>query len=388
MQKVKKLNKMNKLKITLLYILLFQMLTAFAQVDKVETNVSITDTADISILAVFPDSFPNISVLFRAETRKNEPIWDLDKSKMQVRENDEDCDVISLEQVSKNKPINIGVVFDHSGSMAYEESQLFDSTGAMLFTVSPEGYITFPIGYIAPIENAKKAVNEFVGSFNLNKDYISLIGFSHFVDTKLPLSQNIDTVKAVVEAFRAEGSTALYDAMIQSLWAIKDSNGIKVLVVLTDGNDNSSRFTWHKVVDEANKNDIPIFIIGLGDVNVDTLQAIAEQTKGQFYYTKDSKSLNGIYSLISKQVQSFYNLVYQSSNIAEADTNRRIELSFNIDSIYITPNSTKIELPKEVVAYMVKKEKERSYFVKGGIATVALISVGVLLLYFRRKNKV
>ena len=386
MQKVKKSNKMNKLKITLLYLLLFQMLTAFAQVDKVETNVSITDTADISILAVFPDSFPNISVLFRAETRKNKPIWDLDKSKMQVLENGEDCDVISLEQVSKNKPINIGVVFDHSISMRHKAYSYRNRKAIMRRSISSSESLS--IDSLIAIENAKNAVNEFVSSFNSNKDYISLIGFSDVVDVRIPLSNDIENVKSTINSLSAEGSTALYDAMLESIKSVSGANGVKVLVVITDGNDNSSRFTWHKVVDEANKNDIPIFIIGLGDVNIDTLQAIAEQTKGQFYYTKDSKSLNGIYSLISKQVQSFYNLVYQSSNIAEADTNRRIELSFNIDSIYVTPNSTKIELPKEVVAYMVKKEKERSYFVKGGIATVALISVGVLLLYYRRKNRV
>jgi len=366
--------------------LLFQLSIVYSQTSKVNTNISITDTADIVVLSVFPDSFPNVSVLFKAETRNNEPIWNLDKSRIQVKENDEDCEIISLEQVSKNKPINIGVVFDHSGSMKYSASISKDTVAIFKIITGVPDSLIFSDDYVAPIENAKKAVNEFVESFNSSKDYISLIGFSGIVDIRLPLSQDIENVKRVVNRFEADLSTALYDAMIESIELVKGANGIKVLVVLTDGNDNSSYSTWHDVVDKSVVEEIPIFIIGLGDVNIDTLQAIADLTKGQFYYTEKSESLVDIYSDISKQVQAFYSLVYSSSNFASADTSRQIELSFDIDSLYLMPNSTTMSLPDEVMTYIAKKERVRSYYIKGGIATVVLVSVGLLLLYFRRKD--
>jgi Ca-activated chloride channel family protein len=370
----------------LFFILLCQITNVHSQTNEVNTSISISDTADIVVLSVFPDSFPNVSVLFKAETRNNEPIWNLEKSKMLVKEDDESCNIISLEQVSKNKPINIGVVFDHSGSMQISDSISKDTLAMLRLMYGAPFSLIFPDNYVAPIDNAKKAVNEFVESFNSNKDYISLIGFSSVVDTRLPLSQDIANVKSVINSFKAERSTALYDAMMESIESVSDANGIKVLVVLTDGNDNSSNSTWHDVVKEASKDEIPIFIIGLGDVNVDTLQAIADSTKGQFYYTEKSESLASIYSDISKQVQAFYSLVYRSPNLAAADTSRQIELSFEIDSLYLMPNSTKMELPEEVITYMAKKERERSYYIKGGVAAVVVVSIGVLLLYFRRKS--
>ena len=370
----------------LFFLILCQISFAHSQTNNVNASVTIIDTADIVVLSVFPDSFPNVSVLFKAETRSNEPIWNLDKSKMQVKEDDEDCDIISLEQVSKNKPINIGVVFDHSGSMQVSDSISKDTLAMMKLMYGLPYSLIFPDNYVPPIDNAKEAVNEFIESFNYSKDYISLIGFSSVVDARLPLSQDIENVKSVINSFKATRSTALYDAMIESIESVRDANGIKVLVVLTDGNDNSSSNTWYEVVKEASKEEIPIFIIGLGDVNIDTLQAIADSTKGQFYYTEKSESLTSIYSDISKQVQAFYSLVYRSPNFASADSSRQIELLFEIDSLYLMPNSTKMDLPVEVLTYIAKKERERSYNIKGSIAAVVVVSIGVLLLYFRRRE--
>ena len=52
-----------------------------AQPQKVKGQVASTDTADLSILNVYPSTFPDVSVVFRAETRKGEPVWNLSKEK-------------------------------------------------------------------------------------------------------------------------------------------------------------------------------------------------------------------------------------------------------------------------------------------------------------------
>ena len=185
----------------------------------------------------------------------------------------------------------------------------------------------------------------------------------------------------------ADFSTALYDAMITSIDEIKKANGVKVLVVLTDGQDNSSKSKWNDVVDKANKENIPIYIIGLGDVNIDTLTLIAKSTKGKFYFTQSSNSLNTVYAEISKQVQAFYNLVYSSTNFSSADSTRQIELSFDIDSIYLVTNAASSNFPTEVVEFVAKKEREKQYLLYGGIALAVLIVAGTLLFYFQRRKR-
>src|SRR6185503_3521188 len=113
---------------------------------------------------------------------------------------------------------------------------------------------------------------------------ISVVGFSRTVDVKLPITQDRKRINSVVDSLQPILSTALYDGMIAGIDEIKRSEGIKVLIVLTDGYDNQSKSTWTDVVEKANKENIPVYIIGLGDVNKDTLQAIATKAKGKFYF--------------------------------------------------------------------------------------------------------
>ena len=372
-------------KTTIILISITFSLWTFGQTDKVKGELSTIDTADLTILNIYPDSFPNVSLVFKAETRKGEPVWNLTKEKMQVTENSQNCDVLAVEQISKNKAINLGIVIDHSGSMIQDVSQLYDKDGNPLFSYDAYNNLILPKSYITPIDNAKKAVKNFVSSFDSKKDFISIIGFSRTVDRELPLTQNITAINAIVDSMQADFSTALYDAMQAGIDQIKDADGVKVLVVLTDGQDNSSLSQWNDVVGKANREDIPIYLIGLGDVNQDIMEQIAESTNGKFYYT-ESSSLNTVYAEISKQVQAFYNLVYRSPNFSSADSTRQIELSFDIDSVFLLKKPSTLKLPTEVIAFLKEKEQKKKYLLNGGIASAILIAAGVILFYYRRKK--
>ena len=374
-------------KILAAFFLLFSCGVLFGQHEKAKGTVTTKDTANLSILNIYPELFPDISVVFKAEKSNGEPVWNLTKDKMIVNENKQHCDVVSLEQVSKNKPINIGIVIDHSGSMQMDDSQLYNKKMEPLYFYDGNLNLILPKGYISPIDNAKMAVKDFVRSFNSGKDFISVVGFSSIVDKRLPLTQDTFKIKNTVDSMKAESATALYDAILTSIDEVKKSEGIKVLVVLTDGQDNYSKKGWIDVVEKANKERIPIFIIGLGDVNKDTLEMISKSTKGRFYYTQTAKALSTIYAEISKQVQAFYNLVYSSPNFSLADTKRQIELSFDIDSIYLVTEPSTLNIPTEVVTLIAGKEKQRTYMIYGGVGMVILISIGTLLFYYNRKKK-
>jgi Ca-activated chloride channel family protein len=353
----------------------------------VKGHVSTTDTADLTILNVFPDSFPNVSVIFKAETRKGEPVWNLSKDKMLVKENEDIGKVVSLEPISKNKALNLGIVIDHSGSMSMDFSKLYDKAGNPTYSFDAYGNMVYPKGYTAPIDNAKSAVKHFVKGFNFQKDLISIIGFSATVDKRLSLTQDLKRIDTTINGMQADFSTAFYDAMIAGLDEVKKGEGLKVLIALTDGQDNSSKSGWRDVVEHANSLDIPIYVIGLGDVQKDTLQQISKLTKGSFFFTESSNSLDEVYSRIRKQVQAFYELVYESPNISSADSTRKIQLSFDADSLYLVTNAAESKFPVEVLTLLEKKQKQREYILyAGGIGTVALISAGSLLIYFRRRK--
>lgn len=372
-----------------LFIFLLSILfsvAVLAQSEKVKGTLSSRDTADLTILNIYPESFPELSVVFRAEKKNGEPVWNLTKQKMLVKENDQSCKVISLEQISQSKPIYLGIVIDHSGSMMQDQAQLFDKNGKPLFSMDANNQVLLPQSYVAPIEHAKSAVKDFVASFNAEKDYISITGFSSSVDKKLALTQNTATINAVVDSMQADESTALYDAMLSSIGEVTRAKGIRVLVVLTDGQDNFSKSSSSDVVRKAQEESVPIYLIGLGDVNKEVLSSIADSTKGKFYYTGSSVSLRNIYADVSKQVQAYYNLVYASPNFSSADNTREIELSFDVDSMVLISHAASSDFPIEVVEFMAQKETEKDYFLFGGIATVFLVAGGTLLFSYKRKR--
>jgi Ca-activated chloride channel family protein len=345
------------------------------QPEKVKGKVSSIDTADLSILNIYPATFPDVSVVFRAETRKGEPVWNLTKEKMRVTENGRSCDVISLEQLSANKSISIGIVFDHSGSM-----EIGNTSTIIVNSVSTTQYTS-------PIDSAKKAVKNFIKSFNVKKDAIGVIGFSDSVDVRLPATQDIKKLNSTIDSMRPTSSTALYDAMITGIEEIKKTEGIKVLVALTDGQDNLSKSTWQEVAKKAIQENIPVYIVGLGDVNKKTLQSIAKEAKGRCYFTESSSSLDMIYAEISKHIQAFYDLSYRSENFSSADSARSIDLSFDVDSIYLVTAPSSVILPTEVVETLAKKENRREYLLYGGIGIVALVVTGLLTYRFTRNRK-
>ncbi len=375
-----------------LLLTLLNFVTVQGQENNIKGAISTVDSASLTILNLYPDSFPNVSVVFKAETKDGKPIWDLTKERMKATENDYECEVVSLEQVSKNRPINLGVVIDHSGSMEWDESQFYDSKGKPLFSYTANWDIIYPKGYVPPIESAKSAIKEFIKSFNFQKDYISVIGFSTRVDKRLPLTQNVTEINSIVDEMKADSATALYDAIIAGIEEMVDHEGVNVLVALTDGHDNSSISKWSDVIEKANAHEIPIYMVGLGNVNADTLRVIADSTKGKFYHVKSSKSLGEIYTQISMQVQAFYDLIYRSENFSSSDTIRNVRLSFDLDNSHNVADSLGFDLPYEVVTYLKQKEeeikREKEYRLYGGtVGIITLIAAGTLLLHFRRRKK-
>lgn len=361
---------MNKIITTLVITFLSTVLAA--QPKNVQGKVTSKDSADLSILNIYPATFPDVSVVFRAETRKGEPVWNLSKEKMRVTENGSSCDVISLEHLSANKPIVLGIVFDHSGSM-----------GA---GISSEG-TTVVTQINSPIDSAKKAVKNFVKSFNASKDLIGVIGFSDKVDVNLPATQDINKINSVIDSMQPTLSTALYDAMITGIDGIKAVDGLKVLVVLTDGYDNFSKAKWKDVAEKAIKENIPVYIVGLGYVNKDTLNLIAARAKGKCFFTESSSSLNTIYAEISKQIRAFYDLTYRSKNFSSADTTRTVELRFDIDSLYLVTEPSKASIPEEVIEAVAKKQQSSDFYLYGGIAVVALVVTGFLVYRFFKSTE-
>jgi len=295
--------------------------------------------------------------------------------------------VKSLTPISRDKPINIGIVLDHSQSMLNDYSLLYDKNGRELFSYDTTTFeVILPKDYVSPIDNGKATTKQFVNSFNFKKDFISVVGFSSSVDKILPLTNDKAKINAIIDSMQADSLTALYDALLTGLNQLNTRNGMNVLVTLTDGQNNKSKSSWTDVIDKAIFLDIPIYIIGLGNVNKDTLQIISERTNGQFIYTETSKSFSEIYTRLSKEIQSFYDLKYESKKLSSIARKRNLTITFLPNDDKSDTLNYNFELPKEVVTYLENRATRINYII--GISVVSAVSLTTgTILYRRRRSR-
>lgn len=375
-----------KIKFLLFASLLFWSLSNQAQ-DNVDLNLQSKDTASLNIIGVYPNDFPKISIVFNAETNKGEPIWNLSRQQVQIFEGSSPCPIHCLKRISENESVKIGLVVDHSGSMAEDYSQFFDKKGKFLGKYGKYGRIIPPKGYISPIDNAKKAVKGFVASMNNDKDSIQVVGFSEKVDKVTPFSNDRALINKQISAMQPTSLTAFYDAVKVSLEQIKDEQGIKVVIALSDGGDNKSSSNIEEVIALAKTLDVPIYTVALGNANKEALSRISKETGGSFYYTKSSNALSEIYDNIAKKIRSIYELGYRSENLA-SEAQRDFKLVFNIDSIYLNNNDISLNLPKEVVEHLKQKEKEaaQQVYTYAGMGIAVVLLAGALVFLFRKRQ--
>ena len=132
-------------------------------------------------------------------------------------------------------PVSMGLVIDNSGSMRDKRPRVNEAAITLVQSSNPQD-------------------EAFV--VNFNDDF--------YLDLDKDFTNSIPELKEALERIDSRGSTALYDAIIGSLDHLKKGNkDKKVLLVVTDGEDNTSRNTLEKTIREIQKTDTVIYTIGL-----------------------------------------------------------------------------------------------------------------------------
>ena len=341
-------------------ILLFYTLSISTE-KKASVELKGTDKIKLTKFDIFPDSFPQINVLFSAEQSNGNPIWNLTIPDILLYEEGQKCKIDKLKRITDNAEIFLSLVVDHSESMSESEIYL-DKNGNSVtpFSEWEEKYVDGRkvIFYKSesldstkfdklvknnPLQDMKNAVLSFLKNSKSKFDDLSiqLISFNtkvtniskFYKDNHAKLISNINQLKP-------EGETAFYDAINSSLEYIKQQIGLKVIVAMTDGIDNKSKVNSENIIKIAKLYDIPIFIIGYGNIEFNELNKIAKESGGSFYYTHDSKTMTQIYEKVTKKLLSVYELTYTSNILASEQLTREVKINFFLESNQ-TENNTK-----------------------------------------------
>ena len=119
-----------------------------------------------------------------------------------------------------------------------------------------------------------------------------------------------------------EGSTAIWDAVAltsRNVLAPVEGQRRRAVILLTDGQDTSSRLERNQAIDEAIQADAVVYAIGIGDkryegVDKGGLNKIAERTGGRAFFPKKEDDLKAAFAQIEEELRSQYLLAYSSTN--------------------------------------------------------------------------
>jgi Ca-activated chloride channel homolog len=137
-----------------------------------------------------------------------------------------------------------------------------------------------------------------------------------------------------IEGYVADGGTALYDALYESLAQLANVQGRRVVVVVTDGRDENapstgpgSLRTWEEVLDKVQQTEAAVYAVGLGmHVDRDHLTEIANRSGGAAYFPLDVTTLASDYRKILDELRRRYVIGYESTNRARDGRWRTVQI--------------------------------------------------------------
>ncbi len=204
---------------------------------------------------------------------------------------------------SEDVPVSVGIVFDISGSMKDK------------------------------MKTAVQAAMTFLKGGSVDDEYF-LVEFSDR-PTGSEFTTDIAKLQQRFMFSKAKGRTALYDAVYMGLTKLEESNNPKrALLLITDGEDNRSRYTFSNVKQYIKEKDVQIYTIGItsgpGDASAEQGKALLRDLSsisGGESFTPSVYQLEETCRAIAKELKYQYIIGYRSSNTAKDGKYRKIKIS-------------------------------------------------------------
>ena len=228
------------------------------------------------------------------------PIADLRKDDFHLFEDNVEQKIVYIS--SEEAPVSVGLIFDASGSMRDK------------------------------METSVAAVDQFFKT-TLPGDEFLLVRFSDRAQLISGFTGDAHEISGWLHSFRAGGWTALHDAIYLGIQKMKKArNAHKALLVLSDGGDNSSRYSAGEIRDLVREADVRVYSVALltGLLQGSRfLEKISDETGGRMIKVRKLEELSDVIEKMSRDLRSQYVLGYYSSNSQNDGRYRKVRVQVN-----------------------------------------------------------
>ena len=204
----------------------------------------------------------------------------------------------------------------------------------------------------------QEAASEFVRSvIRPQTDRAIVVGFDNSAQLLADLTDDVGKLETAIRGMRPGGGTALYDAIY---FACRDKlmqdqpmyKFRRALVVLTDGDDNASRYTRDQALEMAQKADVVLYTISTNITRIPTdgdkvLRYLSQETGGTAFFPFKATDLTQSFENIANELRSQYAILYRPEPLkldglyhpVEIKIKTRKDLIVRTRKGYFTPRS-------------------------------------------------
>lgn len=231
-----------------------------------------------------------VNMLFTVTDKRGRFVTDLKKDDFQVFENKKPQSILEFSSET-DLPLRLAILIDTSNSIRDR------------FRFQQEAAINF--------------INDVVHE----QDKAIIVSFDTAAELVADMTNDTNQLEKAVRSLRPGGGTALYDAIY---FACKDKlmrdqpmyKFRRAMVILSDGDDNDSRYSRDQALEMAQRADTVIYTISTNISHIETegdkvMRYFAEETGGVAFFPFEAKDLNQSFENIANELRHQYNLFYR-----------------------------------------------------------------------------
>ncbi len=205
-------------------------------------------------------------------------------------------------------PISLGMIIDNSGSMREKRQRVEAASLDLVKASNPQ-------------------------------DEVFIVNFNDDAFLDVPFTNDIKKMEEGIARIDSRGGTAMRDAISMSIDYLRKEGKRqkKVLLMITDGNDNASNISLEKLVNRAQQNEVLMYSIGLlneeerreAKLAKRALDAISHDSGGLAFYPKGASDVDAIALQVAHEIRNQYTIAY-SPTVQEMDGSfRQIKVTVN-----------------------------------------------------------
>lgn len=245
-------------------------------------------------LPTFRSQVDEVNVVFTVTNKHGHFVHNLSENDLAVLDNDHPPEKITYFQSQTDLPLRVALVIDSSDSVTNRFA--FERKSALAFL--------------------KRVLRP-------KSDLGLVIGFNQQIHVTQAATANLDLLAHGLRELHPSGETAIYDAVIvacQHLAKVKDAEpSRRVVILITDGEDNRSHIGLQQAVDAALRSETVVYVlstnpeysIDLAEQGDKDMKRLSEATGGRLLRASDEDSVSGAFTRLEKELRSQYALGYK-----------------------------------------------------------------------------